>query len=372
MYNSALAREVGKLQMGRKEQCSKKDQGRPNHGTGVTLKAVAKHVGLTPGTVATVLNNSLACRSVPERSKKRIFAAARELESKPNYLARTLGVKRSSTIGVIASEVGGPYGQLIISGIERYLRANGFFYLTAVHRHDKDLLESYLRLLLERGVEGFITVDTSIVREPPLPTVAVAGHRPSASVTNIVLDHKAAAFSALRHLLHNGHREFAFMKGPVISSDTENRWQSIVEASRELGIRIHPDLVVELNEPQACAARAPEYAYPFAKELLSRSRAFTALFAYNDNSAIAAISALQDAGLRVPENVSVIGFDDIPLASYSNPTLTTVRQPLLKMGEIAARTLLDRIENRSEYVAEIAIEPQLIVRQSTGPARSAI
>jgi DNA-binding LacI/PurR family transcriptional regulator len=358
--------------MARKEQVRKKNQSLSNHATAATPKAVSEHVRLTPGTLSAVLNHSLACRSVPERQKRRIFAAAREMEQKPNDLGRTFRVKRSSTIGVIAAEVGDPYGQLIISGIERHLRANGFYYLTAVHRHHNELLESYSRLLLERGVEGFITVDTPMVREPPLPTVAVAGHRPFASVTNIVLDHKAAAFSALRHLLENGHREFAFMKGPVISSDTESRWQSIVEASRELGIRIHPDRVVELNESQACAARAPEYAYPFAKELLSRNRAFTALFAFNDNSAIAAISAFQDAGLRVPENVSVIGFDDIPLASYSNPTLTTVRQPLQKMGEIAARTLLDRIENRSEYVAEIAIETELIVRQSTGRAPSGI
>jgi DNA-binding LacI/PurR family transcriptional regulator len=277
-----------------------------------------------------------------------------------------------ATIGVMAPEVADAYGSLIISGIERHLRANGFFYLTVAHRHDEELVESYLRLLLERGVEGFITVNTSIVREPPLPTVAVAGHRHFAGVTNVVLDHKAAAFSALRHLLENGHRDFAFMKGPVISSDTEDRWRSIVEASRELGIRIHPDLVVELNDPQGCAARAPEYAYPFAKKLLSRNRAFSALFAFNDNSAVAAISVLQDAGLRVPEDVSLIGFDDIQLASYSNPTLTTVRQPLQKMGEIAARTLLDRIENRSEYVAEIAVEPELIVRHSTGPAPNAI
>jgi DNA-binding LacI/PurR family transcriptional regulator len=284
----------------------------------------------------------------------------------------TLRANRSSTIGVMASEVADAYGSLIISGIDRHLGANGFFYLTVAHRHDEELVESYSRLLLERGVEGLITVDTSIVREPPLPTVAVAGHRHFAGVTNVVLDHKAAAFSALRHLLENGHRDFAFMKGPVISSDTEDRWRSIVEASRELGIRIHPDLVVELNDPQGCAARAPEYAYPFAKELLSRNREFTALFAFNDNSAIAAISVLQDAGLRVPEDVSVIGFDDIQLASYLNPTLTTIRQPLQKMGEIAARTLLDRIENRSEYVAEIAVAPVLIVRQSTGPAPSAM
>lgn len=284
----------------------------------------------------------------------------------------TLRTNRSSTIGVMAPEVADAYASLIIRGIEQHLRAHGFLYLTVAHRHDEGLVESYFRLLLERGVEGFIAINTSIVRGPALPTVAVAGHRPFACVTNIVLDHKAAAFSALQHLLENGHREFAFMKGPAISSDTEERWQSIVETSRELGIQIHPDLVVELNDPRGCAARAPEYAYPFAKELLSRNRAFTALFAFNDNSAIAAIRALDDAGLRVPEDVSVIGFDDIQLASYSNPALTTIRQPLREMGEIAARTLLDRIENRSEYVPEIAVEPELIVRQSTGPAPNAM
>lgn len=344
------------------------NQRQPHRAAAVTVKAGSERLGPTPETVSALLGHSPACWSVPERTKKRTFAAPHELEYTPNCLTRGRRAERSSTIGVITSEVGDSYGSLIISGIERPLRANGFLYLTVVHRHDNELLESYLRLLLERGVAGFITVDTSLVRQPALPTVAVAGHRSFAGVTNIVLDHKAAAFSALRHLLENGHREFAFMKGPEISSDTEDRWRSIVEASRELGIRIHPDLVVDLNDPQGCAARAPEYAYPFAKELLRRNRAFTALFAYNDNSAIAAINALQDAGLKIPEDVSVIGFDDIQLASYSNPTLTTVRQPLQEMGEIAARTLLDQIENRSEYVAEIAVKPELILRRSTGPA----
>ena len=121
MYHSAVEFDIGKTPMARKEQGRKKNQSESNHATAVTLKAVSKRVGLTPGTVSAVLNNSLAYRSVPERTKKRIFAAARELEYKPNYLARALRVKRSSTIGVIASEVGDPYGSLIISGIERYL-----------------------------------------------------------------------------------------------------------------------------------------------------------------------------------------------------------------------------------------------------------
>jgi DNA-binding LacI/PurR family transcriptional regulator len=347
---------------------ARKDQGHPKHSQAVTLKAVALHVGLTPGTVSAVLNNSPACRSVPKRTKDRIFAAARELNYKPNYLARALRVKRTYTIGVIAAEIGDPYGSVVISGIERYLRAKDFFFLTVVHRHDEELLESYSRLLLERGVEGFITVDTSITQPPSLPAVAVAGHRSVPGVTNIVIDHRTAVLYALRHLSDLGHRDIAFMKGPVISSDAEDRWNSIAEVARELGIRIHPELVVELNDPEGCAASAPEYSYPFAKELLRRNRPFTALFAYNDNSAIGAIRVFQDAGLRVPGDVSVVGFDDIQPAAYTNPTLTTVRQPLDKMGEIAASTILDRIENRSEYVPEIAIEPEFVVRQSTGVA----
>jgi LacI family transcriptional regulator len=268
---------------------------------------------------------------------------------------------------VVAAEIGDSYGSVVISGIERYLREKNFFFLTMVHRHDKKLLESYSRLLLERGIEGLITIDTSVTERLPLPVVAVAGHRAVQGVTNIIIDHRTAALSALRHLTELGHRRIAFLKGPVYSSDTEDRWKNIVQVAGELGIRIHSDLIVELNDPEARAALAPEYGYPFAKELLARKRPFTALFAYNDNAAIAAMRVFQDAGLRVPQDVSVVGFDDIHVAAYTDPTLTTVRQPLEKMGRIAASTILDLIENRGKDIPEIAIEPQFVVRQSTGP-----
>jgi DNA-binding LacI/PurR family transcriptional regulator len=347
---------------------SRNNQADAKHRSPVTLKAVAKHVGLTPGTVSAVLNNSRACRSVPAHTKNRIFAAARELNYTPNFMARALRVRRTYTIGVISADIGDPYGSGVISGIEPYLRERDFFYLTVVHRHEKKLLESYSRLLLERGVEGFITVDTSITEPLPLPTVAVAGHRSVEGVTNIVIDHRTAVQSALQHLSQLGHRDIAFMKGPATSSDTEDRWGTIMQVARELGIRVQPELNVELNDSEGRAARTPEYGYPFAKELLARNRPFTALFAYNDCSAIAAIRVFQDAGLRVPEDISVVGFDDIQASAYMSPSLTTVRQPLEKMGEIAASTILDRVENRGEYVPEIAIEPEFVVRQSTGKA----
>ncbi len=332
----------------------------------VTLKTVAELAGVTPGTVSAVLNNSAASRSFPEHTKNRILAAARELNYRPNFLARSLRVKRTYTIGVIAEEIGDPYGAMVISGVERYLRQRGYFFLTVAHRHDPELLESYSHLLLQRGVEGFITVDTSIREIPPLPTVAVAGHRRVPEVTNLILDHRTAAQMALEHLKGLGHEEIGFVRGPASSSDSKDRWSTIVEVARDLGLQIRPELTIL---PQGGTA-TPDLGHLCVKKLLSRKQPFTALFCYNDNFAIGAIRAIQEAGLRVPEDISVVGFDDIEGAAYGNPSLTTVRQPLRKMGELAAKTLLGRIENDEAYVPEIAVKPEFVVRQSTARARA--
>ncbi|MGC1130334.1 MAG: LacI family DNA-binding transcriptional regulator, partial [Candidatus Acidiferrales bacterium] len=197
----------------------------------VTLRSVAEHVGLTPSTVSAVLNNSSASRSVPQHTKNRILTAARELNYRPNYFARSLRVKRTYTIGVILAEIGDAYGSILIGGIERYLREQNFFFLTVAHHHDPKLLATYSNMLRERGVEGFISVDTRLTDDPPLPTVAIAGHRGLEHVTNIVLDHRRAAFLALKHLLDLGHQRIAFMKGSTASSDSDDRWNAICEVA---------------------------------------------------------------------------------------------------------------------------------------------
>src|ERR1700704_422587 len=143
----------------------------------VTLQMVAERVGLTKGTCSAVLNKSVASRSVPQHTQERILEAVRELNYRPSFYARNLRVKRTYMIGVVAEEIGDPYGSLVISGIERYLRQKNFFYLTVAHRHDPNLLETYSHILIDRGVEGLITVDTSINHPLPLPTIAIAGHR---------------------------------------------------------------------------------------------------------------------------------------------------------------------------------------------------
>jgi LacI family transcriptional regulator len=161
-----------------------------------------------------------------------------------------------------------------------------------------------------------------------------------------------------------GHTRIAFLKGQQQSSDSATRWDAIQQVAGEFGIQICPELVLQLEGMDS----TPELGYPYGKALLARHMPFTALFAYNDISAIGSIWAIHEAGLRVPQDISVVGFDDIPGAAYANPRLTTVRQPLLKMGQIAAQTVVDLIEGRGEYVPEIAIEPEFIVRESTGPA----
>jgi LacI family transcriptional regulator, galactose operon repressor len=330
----------------------------------VTLKVVAQRVGLTPGTVSAVLNDAPSARSIPQETKNRIHAAAKELDYRPNFFARTLRNKRTYTIGVIAEEIGDSYGSLVISGIEEYLRNKDYFFLTVVHRHNPELQSRYSQLLLQRGVEGFITVDMQLSEAPLLPTVAVPGHKILPGVTNIVLDHQHAARSALNHLFELGHTDIAFMKGQPFSSDSEYRWQAICRVAEELRIEIKPELTVQIDIDDP----TPQVGYPFAKQLLHRKVPFTALFAYNDISALGAIRAFQEAGLRVPQDISVVGFDDIQGAAYSNPTLTTVRQPLADMGRLAAQILLERIEGAKEYQAEIPIEPELVVRQSTAAA----
>jgi DNA-binding LacI/PurR family transcriptional regulator len=346
-----------------KRQKVQKPKRKPHHHP-VTLQMVADRVGLTKGTCSAILNNSAASRSIPQPTKERVLQAARELKYRPSFYARNLGIKRTYMIGVVTQEIGDFYSSPIISGIERYLRERNFFFLTVAYRHEPKLLQEYEQILADRGVEGFITVDTFLDHSLSLPTIAVAGHLSIKGVTNVVLDHRRAAWLALNHLQELGHREIAFMKGSKLSSDSEVRWKAICEVADELRIPLKPELTIQLEGDDP----TPQLGYPFAKQLLARKEPFTALFAYNDISAIGSIRAFHEAGLRVPEDISVVGFDDIQIAVHNIPSLTTVKQPLQKMGELAARTLLSRIEGNGSFTSELAVEPDFVVRSSTGKA----
>jgi LacI family transcriptional regulator len=332
---------------------------------GVSLKFLAEHLGLSQAAVSFVINRSPAAKSIPHRTQELIRAAARELNYRPNHLARSLRQQRSFTIGVVVPEISEGYAALVMSGIEDHLLREGYFYFVVSHHHRDELITEYPFLLQQRAVEGLIAVDTALSDSVDVPAVAVSGHRNVPGVTNIVLNHDRAACLALQHLANLGHRKMAFIKGQEFSSDTEVRWEAVRMAARKLNIEVKEQLTGQLEGDSS----SPLLGYQVTQKLLACGEPFSALFTFNDISAIGAIQALREAGRRVPEDVSVVGFDDIQSAAFQNPALTTVRQPLREMGKIAAEILLRRITAPANipHPHEIVVEPELIIRASTAP-----
>jgi DNA-binding LacI/PurR family transcriptional regulator len=347
----------------------------PGH---VNLRMLAEHLELSQTTVSLVLNNSPSAKSIPPETRQRVMEAAERLNYRPNYFARSLRQSRSMSVGVLAPDLSEGYFTRVMSGVVEQLTAAHYFYFTACHDWKKEFIEQYPRMLVERAVDGFLLLNTPADGiEVPVPVVAISAHSPVENVTNIVLDHHAAVEQALKHLHALGHRRIAFMRGPKAIPDSEYRWESILEIAREMDLKIDPNHVIRIDTAgwsmkAGIHPMAPEIGYKPMKALLEKSHDFTAIFCFNDISAIGAIRALKDVGCSVPGDVSVVGFDDIQSAAYSTPSLTTVRQPLFEMGRRGAEVLLDRIANREkDYPGEIVMAPEFIVRESTGPAKSA-
>lgn len=340
----------------------------------VNLRMLAQHLELSQTTVSLVLNNSPSARSIPQETRDRVVEAARRLNYRPNYFARSLRQSRSMSVGVLAPDLSEGYFTRVMSGVVQELSAAHYFYFTACHEWKRDLIETYPRMLVERAVDGFLLLNTPADQlQVPVPVVAISAHSAAENVTNVVLDHHLAVEQALTHLYNLGHRRIAIMRGPHAIPDSEVRWESIQQVAAEIGIKLDPALIVRIDSAgwsmrTGHHPMAPEIGYKPMQALLEKTRNFTAVFCFNDIAAIGAIRALKDAGLRVPGDVSVVGFDDIQSAAYATPSLTTVRQPLAAMGKRGAQVLLERIENREkEFASEIIMEPELIVRESTAP-----
>ena len=329
----------------------------------ISLKTMGEYLNLSPATISLVLNNAPGVRSIPQETRDRVLAAARKFDYRPSFSARSLRGKRSFTIGVLMPDPSDGYAVLVMNGVEEVLLEKGYFYLAASHRREADLLEKYPRMLMDRSVEGFITIDTALRHGLSLPVVAIAGYPRLDGVTSILLDQRRAAELALRHLDQLGHRKIAFMRGQSFSADSDDRWKNLMAVAKELEIEVHPELTIQLQ----LKISSPELGYSATQQLLARKSPFTAFVCYNDVAAIGSIRALRDHNLRVPEDVSVLGFDDILTAKYHNPSLTTIRQPLKQMGSTAARILLDRLRGNKEFPDQIAVLPELVIRESTLP-----
>lgn len=342
----------------------------------VNLKMLAEHLQLSQTTVSLVLNNSPSAKSIPQETRQRVMDAAQKLNYRPNYFARSLRQSRSMSVGVLAPDLSEGYFTRVMSGVVEELQQANYFYFTACHDWRPELMQEYLRMLLERAVDGFLLLNTAAELTVPVPVVAISAHGAEPNVTHIVVDHVKAVDLALRHLHELGHRRIAFIRGPKAIPDSEFRWAGVEKAAQELGLTLDTKLITSIDMSWSLKTghhpMSPEIGYQPMKQLLAQTRDFTAVFCFNDIAAIGAIRALTEEGLSVPGDVSIVGFDDIQTAAYATPSLTTVRQPLNEMGKHGARLLLERIANpgATELAAEVVMQPELVVRESTGKARA--
>jgi len=331
----------------------------------ISLKELAQHLELSQSTVSRIVNGGGTAHRIAKETQERVLHAAAMYGYSANSVARSLRQKRTYTIGVIVPEISEGYSTAVLGGIEDALMKDGFFYFVVSHRHRAELLKAYPRMMLARSVEGIIAVDTQLELELPIPVVSVSGQKRRQGMINIELHHEQAAHLALEHLKELGHTRIAFIKGQAFSSDTDRRWHAIVGAAAKLGIEIDAELVFQLEGMEPGTKPGMEV----TSQLLKSGKKFSAIFAFNDVTAIGSLVALREAGLRVPEDVSVLGFDDVLLAATSNPPLTTIHQPLRAMGEAAASTLLGLIRDEAAGPRPpvIMVYPRLVVRESTGP-----
>ncbi len=335
----------------------------------ITLKKLAEHLALSRTTISMILNDLPEATRFPTATRRRVIESAKQLGYRPNYFARSLNRKPTCLIGIIAPDFGNGYEAALLSGFDRRMLNTSYTTFVANHFWSISLLNRHIETLCNRGIEGLLLIDSMPRKPPGIPVVTICIHRSSTWYTRVSIDNALGIEKALCHLSDLGHREIAFFKGPKGNGDTNHRWNAILATCEKLGILVDPHLTVQLERIEKTGMRHADEGRIGVRKLLNSGKRFTALVAYNDISALGAMTELQERGHKVPEDISVIGFDDIEFASLSNPTLTTIRQPLHEMGAIAAELLLRKLAN-DHHVQDIQVSPELMVRASTCPPRT--
>jgi DNA-binding LacI/PurR family transcriptional regulator len=343
----------------------------------ITIRDVAKDSGFSSTTVSIVLNNAPLARYIPAVTKKRIEQAAKKLGYRPNLFARSLRSKRSHTVGVMVFDMTDPYCTLVLRGIENTLYQSSYLPILADVHNERSRFERYLEMLLDRRVEALIVlanwlfVDIDVLADlekSSIPTAMIGRELRTDSVSSVMVDNELGAHAALEHLYSLGHRKIAFIRGPKTLADSAPRWKGIRSFAKASGLEMDPRLIVDLPESRDPISSF-EAGYKLTEDLLRQKRPFTALVAFDDMTAFGAIRALSKGGLRVPEQCSVIGFDDIAASSLYTPSLTTVRQPMEVMGTMAVSIIVDGInavqEKREFSAVHRKVAPELAVREST-------
>ncbi len=348
----------------------------------VTLMDVARACGFSVSTVSIVLSEAPLSLNVAETTRQLIRAKAQELGYHPDAFARSLRRRRSQTIGVLAYDLSDPYCLPVVRGIQRGLQPASYLPLLMDAQTERRLFDNYLQMVLERRAEGVIVIASWVFDETDLlsdikknnvPIVIVSRDLTARGVSSVLVDNEAGGALALRHLHELGHRRIAVIRGPEEMFDSGPRWAGIQSAAAEAGIVFDARLVFQLPS-LVDPASGFEGGLDCARRMLASGQAFTAVLAFDDLTALGVVRGLVGAGLRVPEDCTVLGFDDVLPAAVATPAITTIRQPLREMGLLAAEWVLSAIEAREQRREQTPLlhraPPELVVRMSSAaPAR---
>lgn len=330
----------------------------------VTIRDVAAAAGVSYQTVSRVLNDR---PDVADETRQRIKHVMYTLGYQPNAAARSLALKRTRTLGLITSDFSDWFFTQVIVGAEIAARKLNYCLLLSSTERNPDDEPKYLQLFSEREVDGMLFIRANAqgdsqqmiaLSEQGMPIVTTADRQNRLDrICVIVVDNIKGGFLATQRLIDVGHRRIGMITGPKTWESSQDRMLGYRRALEQSGIDLDPSLI-EYGD------WSYESGYRAMQQLLARSSHITALFAQNDRMAIAAMWALREAGRQIPQDIAVVGFDDIPAAAFSTPPLTTVRQPMIQVGQIATELLIQMIENPTQERKEVVLEPELIVRQT--------
>ena len=340
----------------------------------ITLKQLAQKAEVHPSTISRVANNDPSLRIAPD-TRERIEALLRETEYRPNGVARGLKLRQTFVLAVVIPDVTNPFFAALFRGVEDGALSRGYNVLLCNTDGSPDRQRSHLQSLHARRVDGIILA-SSVLKDPSvrwlrhqrIPHVLVNRFSDEGQDTFVGADDLLGARVATRHLVELGHRRIGHLAGKLTVSTGLMRRRGYLEELEARGLPVDPALVVESGYTEAGGGKA-------AERLLSLPDRPTAIFAVTDMTAIGACSMARRLGLRVPEDIAIVGYNDIPLASRLVPGLTTVRVPIHEFGAAAARLLIDQIVVGDASRRRVIFNPELVVRGSTvaggdGPLRA--
>ncbi|QKG65821.1 LacI family DNA-binding transcriptional regulator [Pseudomonas sp. B14-6] len=328
-----------------------------------TIKDVAALAGISYTTVSHVVNKT---RPVSEEVRIKVEAAIKTLDYVPSAVARSLKAKTTATIGLLVPNSLNPYFAELARGIEDYCERNGYCVILCNSDDNPDKQRSYLRVLLEKRIDGLIVAsaggDAGLAEGLAgvrTPMVIVDRGLEGVNADLVRIDHEYGAYLATRHLLELGHRDIATIGGPAGTSVAQMRLAGYCRALKEAGVEVHRERMLESDFTSTGG-------YNVAAILLEKNPP-SAIFAGNDMIGIGVLRAAAERNVRVPTELSVIGFDDIQMSRYVYPALTTVGQSILQLGEMAAEVLLRRIATPDMATDQRIVTPSIVLRESTAP-----